>query len=88
MRRWGQEKKVYAYHFVTIETIDIDIIEQRNPGQMLIPKSGSIELEGDNIESSSDNWGFLKKMDNVQTLEGTKTPLSSSITNILFKSSG
>lgn len=43
-RRWGQEKLVHVYHFVTTKTIDVDIIEQRNQGKMLV--SGALALGG------------------------------------------
>jgi hypothetical protein len=37
----GPREKAHTYHFVTIETIDVDIIEQRNPGKMMFANSGS-----------------------------------------------
>jgi len=29
-RRWGQEKVVHVYHFLTVNTIDVDYYEARN----------------------------------------------------------
>lgn len=76
-RRWGQEKLVHVYHFVTTKTIDVDIIEQRNQGKMLV--SGALALGGEE--------GVLEDLGVSQRTLGAKTPLSSSIAKIVFKSS-
>jgi hypothetical protein len=64
-KRWGQCKTAHAYHFATAETIDVDIIEQRNPGKMLVPVSGySGGDEGDQGQEviPHDQRGVLKDL--------------------------
>lgn len=84
-KRWGQRKMVYAYHFATSETIDVDIIEQRNPGKMLrIQDYGGEEDDEDENFVPLHQRAVLEDLGFDQMEAGGKTPLSSAIADIVF----
>ena len=67
-RRYGQMKKVYVYHFLTANTIDVDYFESRR--NVILPRQGtSVELRsrgqetpaGENWRTSLGTW-FAKQM--------------------------
>ena len=78
---------VYAYHFATSETIDVDIIEQRNPGKMLqFLDHGEQEDEGQDVIPPQQR-GILKRLGFDQIEFDAKTPFSSTVADIVFKPS-
>ena len=42
-RRYGQKKIVHIYRFLSLKTIDVDIIEERT-GKMLVKENGGFNL--------------------------------------------
>ncbi|KAI9841565.1 MAG: hypothetical protein M1837_000611 [Sclerophora amabilis] len=44
-RRYGQRKVVHVYHFLSLKTIDVDTIEQRNSKRLVQDDDGNYELK-------------------------------------------
>jgi hypothetical protein len=52
-RRWGQEKIVKVYHFLTVNTIDIDYFEARN-NVRITRKADPARGHGDPLENETE----------------------------------
>jgi len=37
VRRYGQQKKVFIYRFLTLNSIDVEIFEARDPAKRKVP---------------------------------------------------
>lgn len=68
-RRWGQNKTVNVYHFITAETIDADIFQMRHRKKL-------ISFDDD------ERFGQLVDLDDPDEIRG---PLSSAIWHLLWR---
>lgn len=56
-RRYGQRKTVHIYRFLSLKTIDVDIIEERT-GKMLLKENGQFILRKVTDAERKDLKGF------------------------------
>lgn len=59
-RRFGQKKRVHVYHFVALETIDVNVLQHRRR-QILVEREGEFLMvpEDQVLDSDRANWrGF------------------------------
>ncbi|KAL2011944.1 hypothetical protein VTN00DRAFT_4662 [Thermoascus crustaceus] len=55
-RRFGQQKTVHIYHFVSLKTIDVNILQQRRK-QVLVLRDGEYKFVGeDDVRETDENW--------------------------------
>jgi hypothetical protein len=53
-RRWGQEKVVHVYHFLTVNTIDVDYYEARNNVTITRKANDPSQGNGEDLETRTD----------------------------------
>jgi len=68
-RRFGQKKEVHIYHFMTTNTIDVDIFEHRN--KKIVKRHGTT--------NDAKKFGYL-----VDQQGGVASQLSSPVAQMLF----
>lgn len=59
-RRFGQKKRVHIYHFVALESIDVNVLQHRRR-QVLVERNGEFLLVAEEqiMETDKANWrGF------------------------------
>lgn len=55
-RRFGQQRTVHIYHFVSLKTIDVNILQQRRK-QVLVLRHGEYRfVSEDDVRDTDANW--------------------------------
>lgn len=61
-KRYGQHKDVHVYHFICLNTIDVNTIEDAMGGKILMDANGKIDLKRGELteKDKTQDWGTVK----------------------------